>query len=73
MRSRMGYLYHQQIVQRNRIQIALADRTVESQENRAVDMEGVYFLEPKKEPALLHIRVVQCLQSSETLTIDLRV
>jgi hypothetical protein len=34
-------------------------------------VEGVYRLESKKEPATLHIRVVQRLQSSETLTIDL--
>jgi hypothetical protein len=36
-------------------------------------VEGVYCLEPKKEPTALHIRVVQCLQSSEALTIDLGV
>jgi hypothetical protein len=36
-------------------------------------VEGVYRLEPKKEPAALHIRVVQHLQSSEALTIDLGV
>jgi hypothetical protein len=36
-------------------------------------VEGVYRLEPKKEPAALHIRVVQCLQSSEALTINLGV
>jgi hypothetical protein len=36
-------------------------------------VEGVYRLEPKKEPAALHIRVVQRLQSAEALTIDLGV
>ena len=42
-------------------------------ENRAADVEGIYWLEPKKEPIALHIKVVQCLQSSEALSIDLDV
>jgi hypothetical protein len=36
-------------------------------------VEGVYHLKPKKEPAPLHFRVVQRLQSSEALTFDLGV
>jgi hypothetical protein len=59
--------------QLHHIQTASADHSAGSQKNRAADEEGVYRLEPKKEPTALHIRVVQCLQSSEALTIDLGV
>jgi hypothetical protein len=66
-------LDYQRTAQRDRIQTTLVDRSAGSQKNRAADVEGVYRLEPKKEPATLHIRVVQRLQSSEALTIDLGV
>jgi hypothetical protein len=44
---------------------------MQSTKNRALDVEGVHRMESKKEPAALHIRVVQCLQPSETLLVPL--
>jgi hypothetical protein len=39
--------------------------------SRALDVEGVYHTEPKEEPAPLHIRVVQRLQPSKALAVNM--